>query len=349
MGLIFPDDLMAWQRWQRGRHGLRAARDLLRRPSPPGLTLHLPTDDPVVLFALEASTPTAIASVTVPLKHLGGVPAAVVAPFNATALLPGTWRTIPLGVVPELPTELGGIRAVVASGHFLPAGAVAYEWSRRLGARFLVVQHGLMTPFAPPLPHGAHLLAFSERDGDFWRSGRTDVTADAIGSQLLWEAARHVARTAPVDAPPAAAATPVFLGQLHGAELPRRISGGTAVAFCRRFGAEYRPHPAEVDRISRLQHALWRRRGIRFAPAGGMLDRPRPVVSIFSTGVLEAAAGGVPSWVTCLRPPAWVQEFWERYELAVWGGEPTPAPLRPEIEPARAVAERALAVVSGEV
>jgi hypothetical protein len=187
-----------------------------------------------------------------------------------------------------------------------------------------------------PLPSGAHLLAFSAQDADFWRSGRTDVTTEVIGSELLWNAA-HRPRPAVGDA-----TTPVFLGQLHGAELPRAISGGTAFAFCRDGAARYRPHPAETDRLSRWQHEIWRRRGIRFAAPGGLLDEPRPVVSIFSTGVLEAAAAGIPAWVTCVRPPAWVQEFWERYGLRPWGGAPTPPPPQPDIEPARAIARRAL-------
>jgi hypothetical protein len=234
-----------------------------------------------------------------------------------------------------LPEVLRTLDTFVATGHFLPAGSTAHGWAGELDARFLVVQHGLLAPQMAPLPAGAHLLAFSAQDADFWRSGRTDVTSEVIGSELLWNAARAPRKTLVDD-------TPVFLGQLHGAELPRSISGGTAFAFCRRFGAEYRPHPAETDKRSRWTHERWRRRGLRFAPPGGLLDAPRPVVSIFSTGVLEAAAAGIPAWVTCIRPPAWVQEFWERYGLRLWGGEPTPAPSQPDIEPARAIALRAL-------
>ncbi|MGB4135983.1 MAG: RNA-binding protein, partial [Microbacterium sp.] len=248
------------------------------------------------------------------------------------------------------PAVLRGVRAVVSAGHFLPVGNAAYRWSRAVGATYVVVQHGLLTPFMPPLAPGAHLLAFSSADAEFWRSGRGDVTTAVVGSQLLWNAAHPGDApdlVPPVARPAAGEETPVFLGQLHGAELPRRISAATATAFCRAYGAEYRPHPAETDRVSRLQHALWRRRGIRFAPPGPLLTERRPVVSIFSTGVLEAAAAGIPSWVTCVRPPAWVQEFWERYDLRLWGGDPTPAPDQPAAEPAAAVAASVLAIAGG--
>jgi hypothetical protein len=265
----------------------------------------------------------------------------VLALGDMTASLPGAWNVTQLASHGLLPANLRLVRSVVSAGHFLPAGNVTYHWSRALGARYLVVQHGLLTPHMAPLPYGAHLLAFTERDADFWRSGRTDVTTEAIGSELLWRAAQRAPKS-PRRMNPTRAETPVFLGQLHGAELPRGISGRTAAAFCKAHAADYRPHPAEVDKLSRLQHAVWKRSGIRFASASSMLDDPRPVVSIFSTGVLEAAAAGVPSWVTCVRPPFWVQEFWERYGLRLWGGEPTPAPRQPDVQPARIVAERAL-------
>ncbi len=376
MGLMFPEDFDAWQRWQHNRHMLRRLRDVARRPAPVELRLHVRGDEPAVLFALDATTPTALASVLEPLAHLGDAPVAVLAPADVASALPGEWK-VTVADAAEAPCELGSVRAVVSAGHFLPAGNAAYRWSRRLDAQYLVVQHGLLTPHAPPLADGAHLLAFSDRDAEFWLSGRSNVTAEVIGSQLLWKAATagtgslSLSKGAAVEDASTSSATqgvgsasegvssatqvsaprpePIFLGQLHGAELSRRISAATAEAFCRQAGGLYRPHPAEVDKLSRIQHAVWRRRGIRFAEPGPLLAAGRPVVSIFSTGVLEAAAAGIPSWVTCVRPPAWVREFWDRYDLALWGGAPTPAPEHPKIEPARAVAERALAVVGGDL
>lgn len=341
MGLMFPEDLTAWQRWQRSRHSLRRVRDLVRRPTPPHLRLFVRGVEPVVLFALEATTPTAVASIAEPLTHLGDVPAAVLAPADVTDTLPGEWVPLDLEGTDVPPPVVKSVKVIVATGHFLAAGAAAYRWSSALDATFLVVQHGLLVPQAPPLPSGAHVLAFTDDDLTFWRSGRSDITGEPIGSQLLWNAAQ--ADHAPVDP----AAPPMFLGQLHGAELSRRISARTAQAFCTRTGALYRPHPAETDVLSRAQHARWRASGIQFTEAGPMLRAGRPVVSIFSTGVLEAAAAGVPSWVTCVRPPVWVREFWDRYTLSPWGGAPTEAPRRPEVEPARRIAQIVSARVEG--
>ncbi|KJL34498.1 hypothetical protein [Microbacterium azadirachtae] len=332
-GLRFPADLEAWRRWQRSRHVVRRVRDAVRRPAAPSsFALHVRGADPAVLFALDAVTPTALASVLEPLAHLGDAPVAVIAPADVSARLPGAWRVERVDPG-EAPAALRAVRAVVSAGHFLPVGGAAFAWAQARDWRYLVVQHGLLTPYMAPLPEGAHLLAFTERDADYWRSGRADVTSEVVGSQLLWAASENAgAGHAPADAPP------VFLGQLHGAELPRRISAATATAFCRAHGALYRPHPAEVDRLSRWQHARWRRQGIRFAGPGPLSASQGPVVAIFSTGVLEAAAAGRDAWVTCVRPPDWVREFWDRYELSVWGGSATPAPVRPAVEPARAIA-----------
>ncbi|MBM7466698.1 RNA-binding protein [Microbacterium esteraromaticum] len=300
--------------------------------------------EPAVLFALDATTPTALASVLEPLAHLGDTPVAVLAPHDVASRLPGDWTVRPLDSVTTVPRGLRDVRAVVSAGHFLAAGFAAHVWAEALGAEYFVVQHGLLTPFMAPLAPRSRLLAFSDRDAQFWRSSRTDVTAHVVGSQLLWSAADRGRENSSVSATD----EPVFLGQLHGAELPRRISGSTAQRFCLQTGAEYRPHPAEVDRLSKFQHSMWRRRGVGFAKPGALLDERRPVVSIFSTGVLEAAAAGIPSWVTCERPPMWVREFWDRYELSMWGSRPTSPPVLPDIEPARAIAQHVEAAVGGE-
>ena len=220
---------------------------------------------------------------------------------------------------------------VVGAGHYLPLGAVAHAWSRRLGARFVAVQHGLLTPHAPPLAPDSTLLAWSAADADFWRSGRPDVQTQVVGSQLLWEAGRG--RTRVTDD------RPTFLGQLHSAEMGRREMARFTGAFCRTEGTRYRPHPGERDRLSRWQHARWRRQGIELDDGSVPLrELPTPVVSVFSTGILEAAARGVPAWAAYDRPPAWLEEFWERYAMSRYGGAPTPAPAPPEREPAVAVA-----------
>lgn len=343
MGLIFPDDLVAWQKWQQRRHVLRRARDLVRRESPTRVVLHRRADEPLVLFALDATTPTALASVLEPLAHLHDAPVGVIAPDDVSERLPGEWTTEVLMDGDELPSALRGVRAVVSAGHFLPVGHAAYRWSQQIDAAYVVVQHGLLTPFVPPLAGGAHLLAFSDADTEFWRSGRADITAQSIGSQLLWNAAHRTPQTGSLSL----SKRPVFLGQLHGAELSRRTSVATATAFCRDNDALYRPHPAEVDRLSRWQHARWRSRGIRFADSAPLALSSAPVVSIFSTGVLEAAAAGRDAWVTCVRPPDWVREFWQRYELAEWGQRPTAPPAQPLVEPAAAIADAVLEIAGG--
>lgn len=340
MGLRFPLDLAAWQRWHHRRNRLRWAKDLVRRPESPELVLSVRGDRPTVLFALDATTPTALASVTEPLIHLGELAAAVLAPADVSNRLPGDWSVHHLGTRTTPPRGLQDVRVILSAGHFLPAGSRAFAWAQAVGADYVVVQHGLLTPFAPPLPPRSTLLAFSAADADFWIGSRPDVAATVVGSQLLWHAGGR--RVEPADG-----AAPLFLGQLHGAELPRRISARTAEDFCRRTGATYRPHPAETDIRSRLQHRLWQRKGIDIQHGGPLLAAGRPVVAVFSTGVLEAAAAGLPAWVTCVDPPRWVREFWDRYQLSPWGGEPTPKPSVPPVEPALSVAQRVREIVGG--
>jgi hypothetical protein len=230
-----------------------------------------------------------------------------------------------------VPEQLASVSVVVAAGHYLPLGAVAHAWSRRLGARFVAVQHGLLTPHAPPLAPDSTLLAWTDADGDFWRSGRDDVQTQAVGSQLLWEAGREQRQVSDER--------PTFLGQLHSAEMGRREMARFTGRFCRTEGARYRPHPGERDRLSRWQHARWRRQGIEIDDGSVPLrDLPTPVVSVFSTGILEAAARGVPAWAAYDRPPAWLEEFWDRYAMSRYGAAPTPAPSSPQREPAVAVA-----------
>lgn len=331
MALTFPADLDAWRRWQTSRNPLRRLRDLTRRDTTPTLWLITNAPDPALLVAMDSTTPSSVAAFAAPLRHLEGVPIAVLALADISAHLPGEWSVRPLADN-ALPREVSGVTTMFAAGHFMPAGTVAHTWSRTLGARFVIAQHGLLTTWAPPLPQEAHVLAFSDADGQYWASGRTDVTHEVVGSQLFWRAAQHPL-TPDLDA------RPIFLGQLHGAELSRRISARSAELFCTSTGAVYRPHPSETDRLSRLQHALWRRRGIAFDDSGTPLsENRRPIASIFSTGVLEAAAAGIPSWVTAVRPPEWVRDCWERYGMELWGSDPTPSPAIPAVEPAQSIA-----------
>ena len=127
---------------------------------------------------------------------------------------------------------------------------------------------------------------------------------------------------------------------MHGAELPRASFAYASHSFLKKFGGTYRPHPSEKDKLSVLTHKLWEKEGIRIDRSGIPLNEvPNPVVSIFSTGVLEAAIRGIPAWVYHPAPPAWLVEFWDRYGMNQWGQEPTPAPVQPKKEPAQRIAE----------
>jgi hypothetical protein len=60
---------------------------------------------------------------------------------------------------------------------------------------------------------------------------------------------------------------------------------------------------------------------------------------MWSTGILEAAAAGLPAWVYHPDPPEWLREVWQRYGLSVWGSEPTPVSAIAAGEPAERLAE----------
>ena len=47
----------------------------------------------------------------------------------------------------------------------LASGGFSWELSRNLCIPFVIVQHGVVTPFAPPLPEGCHLFAWTFRSG----------------------------------------------------------------------------------------------------------------------------------------------------------------------------------------
>ena len=284
--------------------------------------------EPTVLVALDSATASSRAAVGVLTTRLPADQVVVLAPEGIETGIAAhrNWTaTSPGALVGELPE----VRSVVSLGHHLPAGRLGHEVARRSGARHFVVQHGLLTPLAPPLPVDTTLLAWSEEDAAFWRATRSDGDFEVVGSQLLWDAAAAGA----VDAGEQAPLT--FLGQLHGVEVGRAQMARVAVQFCTAHHAVYRPHPAEVDRLSRLQHRWWRRRGMTIDDSGRPLaSLDGGVVGVFSTGVLEAAARGLRAWVHHPDPPAWVGELWERYELSPFGGSPTAKPDLPACEPA---------------
>ena len=332
MGLNHPTDLHAWQRWQESRHRLRRLRHVRRTPKEELVVLTTYAAEPRVLVVLDSCSPTSHASLVEPLRHLD-LPFAVLSPWPLPQLVERPVLTTD-AVGEPVPSALLGVRAVVSLGHYLPRGAVAHRWARSVGAATFVVQHGALTPYAPPLPPGSRLLAWNEADADYWKGRRPDIESEVVGSQLLWRAGTSPSSGA---APPASSL--VYLGQGHGAELPRTRLVHAALTFCREHDASYRPHPSERDRLSLLTLSAYERAGITVDRASVPLSElTAPVVSVFSTGVLEAAARGREAWVDFPRPPAWLGEFWERCGMHRLGTSPTPAPALPAWEPAARIA-----------
>lgn len=355
--LKYPLDLDAWQAWQRrqkklkwAKYKLKALLDSARSRTiaeePVHGLLYTRGTKPQVLIVMDSFSPTNRNAILEPLKHLDAVDVALWVPEDASEYLDGQYASEHYSRKDWTEQEISGdelmrllpdIRIVLSAAQFLSRGAVAYEFSRAIGAEYWVVQHGLLVPQAPPLPVGCTLLAFSEADAEFWASGRRDVTTHAVGSQLLYLAAQ---KAAGAEAQKQNDLEPIFLGQMHGAELPRASFAYASHSFLKKFGGTYRPHPSEKDKLSVLTHKLWEKEGIRIDRSGTPLNEvPNPVVSIFSTGVLEAAIRGIPAWVYHPAPPAWLVEFWDRYGMNQWGQEPTPAPVQPKKEPAQRIAE----------
>lgn len=355
--LKYPLDLDAWQAWQRRQKKLKwakyklnsllaSARSRTVAEEPVRGLLYTRGTKPQVLIVMDSFSPTNRNAILEPLKHLDAVDVALWVPEDASDYLDGQYASERYSRKDWSEQEISGdelmrllpdIRIVLSAAQFLSRGAVAYEFSRAIGAEYWMVQHGLLVPQAPPLPVGCTLLAFSEADAEFWASGRRDVTTHAVGSQLLYLAAQ---KAAGAEAQKQNDLEPIFLGQMHGAELPRASFAYASHSFLKKYGGTYRPHPSEKDKLSVLTHKLWEKEGIRIDRSGTPLNEvPNPVVSIFSTGVLEAAIRGIPAWVYHPAPPAWLVEFWDRYGMNRWGSEPTPAPVQPEKEPARRIAE----------
>lgn len=355
--LKYPLDLDAWQAWQRrqkklkwAKYKLKALLDSARSRTvaeePVHGLLYTRGTKPQVLIVMDSFSPTNRNAILEPLKHLDAVDVALWVPEDASEYLDGQYASERYSRKDWTEQEISGdelmrllpdIRIVLSAAQFLSRGAVAYEFSRAIGAEYWMVQHGLLVPQAPPLPVGCTLLAFSEADAQFWASGRRDVTTHAVGSQLLYLAAQ---KAAGAESQKQNDLEPIFLGQMHGAELPRASFAYASHSFLKKFGGTYRPHPSEKDKLSVLTHKLWEKEGIRIDRSGTPLNEvPNPVVSIFSTGVLEAAIRGIPAWVYHPAPPAWLVEFWDRYGMNQWGQEPTPAPVQPKKEPAQRIAE----------
>lgn len=348
-GLNHPSDLHAWQKWQSETSPARRAVRALRSGKEPGaLVLNLPTNGkPSLIVGVDVSSGPKLHTLLAPARLLG---LETVATLSASSIADklGPDRT-EVRVSAEISHEgllaaapnTRSVSAVLSYGHYLGIGSVLDRLATEAGWEHFVLQHGLITPFQPPLPRHAHVLAWSTPDALFWSAGRSDTKHTIVGSAML-----AAARYSHTPSPPAPNLAPMFLGQLHGAELSRRGMTRAAGSFCRANNAVYRPHPSEVDRLSRAQHALWERRGITINRSGTPLrEHDGPVVAAFSTGILEAAARNVPAYVYYPGAPDWLREFWQRYEMAPWGAStPTPAPVTGD-DPVAAVRDAVLASI----
>ena len=243
MGLTFPADLDAWQRWQLGRQSvtrrLRGRWVAMRGPAATHevwVTRSSMTARGAarVVGVLDSRSPTALQSVLTPLRDLDARDATLISSSPIIDLLPaGQWRHTRQPLAEAMSGLIAAETVAVAIGHFLPIGAAAFETTQTVGATFVTVQHGLLTPFAPPLAPGTTLLAWSQEDADFWTSSRSDVTARVVGSSLQWEARGRIPAAAQSIDP---ARAPAYLGQLHAAELPRRALVASAERPARRIG-----------------------------------------------------------------------------------------------------------------
>ena len=339
MALIHPRSLERWQEWRSSRRRVPGIhRALPTRTAPPaGYVLHSREGEGPArtLLGIDTAEGAAHGGVPAVLPYLHGS-AHVVTPAGLVLeeLSGPQWQHRRLDGPAAGLDELG-ITSVLTLGWHHEVGRELHAWAREAGIPGAVVQHDVLTPFAPPLPPEITLLAWTEADGRFHRAGRDDVEVRVVGSQRLWQAGHDASGTAPeLDE------RPVFLGQLAQLELPRRVALRAAHSYCRETGALYRPGPGEADRTSRAAHALLRRRGIELQdPSTPLEGQARPVVAVFSADLLEAAVRGRPAWVHAPRAPAWVAEQWERYGMRRTGGEPTPAPAVGADEPARLIAQ----------
>lgn len=250
--LKYPLDLDAWQAWQRRQKKLKwakyklntlldSARSQTGREEPVRGLLYTRGTKPQVLIVMDSFSPTNRNAILEPLKHLDAVDVALWVPEDASEYLDGQYASERYSRKDWSEQEISGdelisllpdVRIVLSAAQFLGRGAVAYEFSRAIGAEYWMVQHGLLVPQAPPLPVGCTLLAFSEADAEFWASGRRDVTTHAVGSQLLYLAAQ---KAAGAEAQKPNDLEPIFLGQMHGAELPRASFAYASHSFLKKF------------------------------------------------------------------------------------------------------------------
>lgn len=338
MALIHPRSLERWQEWRGSRRRVRG----IHRSRPldvatEGYVLHTREGEGPsrILLGIDTADGAAHGGLPAVLPYVHGSAAVVTPAGLSPAELSGPeWEHRRIAR-PSAALDDLGITSLLTLGWHRAVGRSLHEWAREAEVPGAVVQHDVLTPFAPPLPPDTTLLSWTAEDGEFHRAERDDIEVRVVGSQRLWQARHDAAGQEPtIDG------QPVFLGQLASIELPRRVSLRAAHSYCRFADALYQPGPGEDDRLARAAHLLLRRRGIAFQdPSTALPAQSGPIAAVFSADILEAAVRGIPAWVHAPGAPGWLVEQWERYGMRRAGTEPTPAPELGTDEPARLIAQ----------
>ena len=306
-GLTHPRDLEAWHRWQDRQPAGRAARPAdargaarhrpPRRPrrqrrAHPGRPAAAGPGLPGVALARRRCGPcsTRCATSTPPTSPSSRPP-------GVTDLLPdGPWTESP-GFAPDRrrPVAAGGA-LVLSTGHYLPLGA-----ARAAAADAGALPHRAARPAHParPAPGRRHdparlergrrrLLALGPRRR---RLGGGRVPA-ALGGRRAPAGHRRPGRPARSSS---ASCTAPSCPATCSPRPPRPSAAPSTPPTA--------PTPPSATGRSVATHARWEAAGITIDRSGIPLrELGAPVVSVFSTGVLEAAAAGLPAWVDAGRP-----------------------------------------------
>ena len=164
--LKYPLDLDAWQAWQRRQKKLKwakyklnslldSARSRTVAEEPVRGLLYTRGAKPQVLIVMDSFSPTNRNAILEPLKHLGAVDVALWVPEDASEYLDGQYASERYSRKDWSEQEISGdelmrllpdVRIVLSAAQFLGRGAVAYEFSRAIGAEYWMVQHGLLVP-----------------------------------------------------------------------------------------------------------------------------------------------------------------------------------------------------------
>ena len=183
-GLRFPADIEAWRRWHDSRHRVRSlvrrVRGGIHEATPAPVDVLTPGGVTDVLVAVEATHASVHRAVVAPLAHLDPARTSVVCPTGWEAPIEFAGHARTSMRVDQLSRTLTP-SVILAAGHYTEIGAAVHALAMQRDIPFLVSQHGALTPYAPPLPPGAHLLGWSQQDSDFWLAGRADLTATTVG------------------------------------------------------------------------------------------------------------------------------------------------------------------------